>query len=94
MSEKSLYLEEDYVFEFREKRDLIQILNLKVITYYLLLPILSNRFLTLIIKRKKWEYVVGSSLTCRRKMQKRPESKKGLTPFSGIKPLFSRWCGR
>ena len=70
MSEKSLYLEEDHVFEFREKRDLIQILNLKVITYYLLFPILSNRFLTLIIKRKKWEYVVGSSLTCRRKMQK------------------------
>ena len=57
MSEKSLYLEEDYVFEVREKRDLIQILNLKVITYLPLpfFPILSNRFLNLIIKRKKWQ---------------------------------------
>ena len=57
MSEKSLYLEEDHVFEVREKRDLIQILNLKVITYLPLpfFPILSNRFLNLIIKRKKWQ---------------------------------------
>ena len=40
MSEKSLYLEEDHVFEFREKRDLIKLLNLKVITY-LPLPFVS-----------------------------------------------------
>ena len=57
MSEKSLYLKEDHVFEVREKRDLIQILNLKVITYLPLpfFPILSNRFLNLIIKRQKWQ---------------------------------------
>ena len=30
MSEKSLYLEEDHVFEFREKRDIIKLLNLKL----------------------------------------------------------------
>ena len=40
MSEKSLYLEEDHIFEVREKRDLIKILNLKVITY-LPLPFVS-----------------------------------------------------
>ena len=40
MSEKSLYLEEDHVFEVREKRDLIKILNLKEITY-LPLPFVS-----------------------------------------------------
>ena len=40
MSEKFLYLEEDHVFEIREKRDLIKILNLKVITY-LPLPFVS-----------------------------------------------------
>ena len=93
MSEKSLYLEEDHVFEFREKRDLIQILNLKVITYYLLFPILSNRFLTLIIKRKKWEYVVGSSLTSLRKMQKSALKYKRFDTISSIKPLLSRWGG-